>query len=418
MAETYNHPGIRAFVDAAAPDDPRAGEKVARLEPVRRIDGLLGNLAALPAGDKASREELGRQVAEHLATLRTAYEATSNMVEEATRAPGGLGPVEGLPTRMRAHEGGSPRAPAGPPVVRMGMPRTDPQRTDGLYHHEQPMGPDGQPLTLDPNNPAHAELIRNLPSLPVADPSQAARMQVPAGDSARRARVAELHLKGVVSDADLIRGTIPDRRGDAGQFLDPGVVDRDWDRWMQSPEGQRAVRRVQDENRIRATGAKLGMSGGPPRPDPGVNQDINQQDVPTNYDEPDQVADPFQTKNPPWTEPNETGAGILGTKTPQTAYQGSGVHLGSIAAGEGEPFEQAGPSQPLHGQAPLGALPATQKLAPYQGLQGQGDPARPVPRAQEAERPAPVKMDSPPPSEAPPGGTTGERGGKGGNPKK
>jgi hypothetical protein len=207
----------------------------------------------------------------------------------------------------------------------------------------------------------------------------------------------------VVVDPDLIRGSFPHpQRYDAQSMaIDPGLVDMEWDRWTQSPQGRQEMARAQELGRVRAVGAKVGMSGGPPRPDPGVNQDIGQQDVPTMFDKPSQALDPYQVANPPYTEPNETGAGNLGPKRPQTSWQGSGLHAGAMAAQAREPFEQVGPAVPLHGVAPIAPAGPTPPALPSMAGQGvaEGTPGRD--EAITASSPPESVGASPPPSKDP-----------------
>jgi hypothetical protein len=94
------------------------------------------------------------------------------------------------------------------------------------------------------------------------------------------------------------------------------------------------------------------MSGGPPRPNTGKNQDFNQRDVPTQFDKPTQAQDPFQEGNPPYIDPNQTdhGQSINRRQGPGT---GTGLTEGAIKAAAGVPYDQTEPPDPVPLDLPI-----------------------------------------------------------------
>jgi hypothetical protein len=78
---------------------------------------------------------------------------------------------------------------------------------------------------------------------------------------------------------------------------------------------------------LNVKGIDAGMSGGPPRPDTGVNQMFNQVGVPTQFDQPPHgyAGQYKQTNNPPFTEPNETDDGTGPSLAQAGPEEGSGL---------------------------------------------------------------------------------------------
>lgn len=96
-------------------------------------------------------------------------------------------------------------------------------------------------------------------------------------------------------------------------------------------------------------GIDEGMSGGPARPDTGVNQRFNQVSVPSQYDQPNALEDVKQSRNPPRTEPNESDDG-MGHELIHSQFEGSGMtqesmRAGVMAATGGRPPEEAPPPE-------------------------------------------------------------------------
>jgi hypothetical protein len=80
-----------------------------------------------------------------------------------------------------------------------------------------------------------------------------------------------------------------------------------------------------EAERQRLEGVDEGMSGGPLRPDTGVNQRYNQATVPAQYEQPLAPDDIKQALNPPRTEPNESDDG-MGHELAHGPTEGSGLH--------------------------------------------------------------------------------------------
>lgn len=121
---------------------------------------------------------------------------------------------------------------------------------------------------------------------------------------------------------------------------------------------QRAQAATREAERIARDGIDEGMSGDPPRPDTGVNQTMNQMNVPSQYEAPIQQSDYKQQGNPPRTEPNETDDGT-GDQIRHGPTEGSGLTQAAMIAGQGgaptpddfrPPDAQQGPSE----EAPAG----------------------------------------------------------------
>jgi hypothetical protein len=83
----------------------------------------------------------------------------------------------------------------------------------------------------------------------------------------------------------------------------------------------------ESQSDLNVKGIDAGMSGGPPRPDTGVNQMFNQVGVPTQFDQvPHGYAGQYkQTNNPPFTEPNETDDGTGPSLAQAGPEEGSGL---------------------------------------------------------------------------------------------
>jgi hypothetical protein len=358
----FSFPGVRPFADRIAQDegDPRLVDELARDEHVGKVAEAIGRLqtSARSEGDVQAAVD---QIDAERQKLARSDRLIDLMVGEAAplfgdRPPPTFGPRPKSGGGLIAAHRAPGAEPARPPIAGGAVDRDNP------YEHEQPMGPDGRPLTLDPKNPEHAELIKQAPKYDATVSDHLARVQ--SGDKPlRRAMAAEAARLGL-TEAMVIQGEPrPESRPVAGgpaPRIDADQVDREFDRWAQSEEGKAALaggradvataarQRIESQatrdQLYQYQGVKEGMSGGPPRPDPGVNQSVNQQDVPTMYQKPTQTQDPFQGKNPPYTEPNETGAGNQGVKRPQTIQRGSGLHPGAIAAQARVPIEQTGPA--------------------------------------------------------------------------
>lgn len=426
----FSFPGVRPFADRIAQDegDPRLVDELTRDEHVGKVAEAIGRLqtSARSEGDVKAATD---QIAGEYEKLARAGQLIDLMVSEAGALFGDSG-LRGTLARARQRQtvgtGGelvaAHRAPGAeptrPPIAGGAV---DP---DNPYEHEQPMGPDGRPLTLDPKNPEHAELIKRAPKYDASISDHLARVQ--SGDKPlRRALAAEAARLGL-TEAGVIQGEPrPESRPVAGgraPRIDAGEVDREFDRWAQSEEGKAALaggradvataarQRIESqatrEQLYQYQGVKEGLSGGPPRPDPGVNQSVNQQDVPTMYAKPTQTQDPFQGKNPPYTEPNETGAGNQGVKRPQTPVRGSGLHPGAIAAQARVPIEQTGPAD-----MPPEGFDLREYVPPEAGHPefGGGGGGESPPAAQEPSGRAAAPPEGPPPPQA--GGSPGEASG-------
>jgi hypothetical protein len=92
-----------------------------------------------------------------------------------------------------------------------------------------------------------------------------------------------------------------------------------------------------EAERIQREGTDEGMSGGPPRPSTGVNQSVNQVNIPTRYEAPVMGAETWkQDRNPPLGEPNETDEGVGPQLAQAGPDQGSGLTQAAFAADRGE----------------------------------------------------------------------------------
>lgn len=110
-------------------------------------------------------------------------------------------------------------------------------------------------------------------------------------------------------------------------------------------EDERLRRQISMQERYRQIGMDEGMSGGPPRPDTGINQSTNQQNVPTGPEVASQTAMSAatykQSNNPPYEPTNSddgTGA-ILAREGESAGREASGMsgHVGTVrAAGQSE----------------------------------------------------------------------------------
>lgn len=111
--------------------------------------------------------------------------------------------------------------------------------------------------------------------------------------------------------------------------------------------------REHDENSelARRVGTDQGMSGGPPRPDTGVDQSHNQVNIPTISEQPLHGPDTYkQDDNPPHGEPNETDEGVGPQFTQAGPDRGSGVTQASYAADRGEASSPGDAQSPPKGQ--------------------------------------------------------------------
>jgi hypothetical protein len=224
--------------------------------------------------------------------------------------------------------------------------RERPAPPQGEYEH--PTDEAGNPLTLDPDNPDHKDHIDRLKAYQESQPDPSIAAREMAGNWQEESNLrAELAVRGI-TDADLIRGT--PRPGDIEREpeIDADQIDREYDRYQKSGAADRERAEAGRQNMLRATGIDVGMSGGPPRPNTGKNQDFGQRDVPTQFDKPTQDQDPFQEGNPPYIDPNQTdhGQSINRRQGPGT---GTGLTEGAIKAAAGVPHEQGGPPDPVVG---------------------------------------------------------------------
>jgi hypothetical protein len=147
--------------------------------------------------------------------------------------------------------------------------------------------------------------------------------------------------------------------------IDPGDLgyagpSREQQRRQQMNEQDR--QRQMQEHYARV-GVDEGMSGGPPRPDSGVNQSVNQQGVPIAPGTPEQVMGEStwkQENNPPF-EPSNTDDGmghLLATDpdTPGREASGMAGHVGRVRdAGQ--------PTQGAHGAAGAGTGATGEEVA-------------------------------------------------------
>jgi hypothetical protein len=146
-----------------------------------------------------------------------------------------------------------------------------------------------------------------------------------------------------------------------------------------------------EAERQRREGIDVGMSGGPLRPDSGVNQDINQATVPTQYEQPLAMHDVKQSRNPPRTEPNESDDG-MGHELAQGTMEGSGLHPLAMQGGVMAAAQPGTPPEAIP-DAWQAAKVATE-LAEERAAQG--------PEQQPPDEPAPREAVSPAGAEKPP----------------
>lgn len=310
---------------------------------VRKVADLIDDMQDEP--DAKAKDKIRQEVEECLDRHDREGAVARAMVDEVfpTHNYARPNPVIGR-IRMSARE------PA--PITTPGDPRKV-----GAVFGEQRMGPDGNPITLDPGNPEHHDEIRRIKSaMDDLPPSEILAMQQSQGWAERAAARADAAMQGY-SDRDLIVGSPNRGVGDGGVGeINVNDIDREFDMYMDNTAGQKARAEAARMARLRAVGADVGMTGGPPRPNTGVNQDINQVDVPTQYDEPNQVTDPFQRLNPPYIDPNQTDYGQA-IKRPQGPLTGTGLTETAMKAEAGVPHDQVGsghvdPREPLTGKVP------------------------------------------------------------------
>ncbi len=362
----YSFPGVRPFVDRVAAEAGPGIDagRVAGDEHVRRAGDLIAGLGHLAPGEEGSREEVARGIEEAIGYHEHCIAAIEAMASEAF-PHAGLKPV---------------RAAFGRRAVSNPAPSAIGDDPDALAS-EPIAGPDGRPLTIDPKNPEHQQYLDKIPKYGSVDPGHLARMQSAANKRRRAAVGIGLHPGAAAFESEILGPTRPPGASSSLE-ISADSVDAEYDAWVRSPEGRArlasAGAAASREAYYRAVGADVGLSGGPPRPDTGVNQDFNQRDAPTQFDKPDQSIDPFQQKNPPYTEPNETGYGTQGVKRPQGPMTGSGLHPAAIAAQARVPHEQAGEMVP--GDQPVdvrGHVPPEAKHPEFGGGTG-ADPGKPA----------------------------------------
>lgn len=330
--QQYEFPGVGRFADRVAGSDHASADALKSDPAVDRIGRRVAEMAETT--DDAERDGMRRDVMAELTHLERVAATARAIVDEAF-PPLGFSrpqPTTGAPAVLTARE----------------SPRYDP-RDAHPFEHEQMMGPDGKPVTLDPKNPAHAEAIKAAPKYGSVPSDHLARLQ--SGDwQDQSARRSQLALSGY-SDRDLIQGIPRPTTDPETETINADNTQREYDAWERSAAGQEAMRR----NRLRASGADVGMTGSPPRPNTGINQDINQRDVPTQFDKPPRSEDPFQSRNPPYTDSRQQDHGQQ-VKQPQGPFEGGGLTTGTVAAAADVPHEQ----RPGEGSRPLsGALERT-----------------------------------------------------------
>jgi hypothetical protein len=170
------------------------------------------------------------------------------------------------------------------------------------------------------------EVITNVPGLTDPTGGQGIQGALPTKQRDQfRPRIGDIRSAPIDPYELGVSGTAPDRpRPPAAPPAPPPP----------SP-AQMAARAADDEaQRIAREGTDEGMSGGPPRPDTGVNQTFNQTNVPTIYDQPVQSAATYkQDDNPPYHEPNESDDGTGPELAQVGPDQGSGLTHGAALAG-------------------------------------------------------------------------------------
>jgi hypothetical protein len=147
-----------------------------------------------------------------------------------------------------------------------------------------------------------------------------------------------------------------DELGSTGTARPPG--------WVES--ARRGTPADDNREHVRLMGADEGMSGGPPRPDTGVNQSMNQVNIPTRYEAPVMGAETWkQDRNPPLGEPNETDEGV-GLQLAQAGpEQGSGLTQAAVTADRGETPQPGDAAEPP--RAEQEAIRQAQAKAPRKG---------------------------------------------------
>lgn len=280
MPGKYQFPGAGAF---ARKVPGSSEERAARVENDPRIVELSDKIEAMQDADPGDKDRLRREAQELLHDAELASATARAMVDEAFPVHGASRPASLSGRRIAVAEG--PRA-------------ADPKDPLKAFEHEQPTDDEGNPLTLDPENPEHAELIKRVPDWnKVMDSGQAARLRVGNSSELREARAAaaqrgELSL---LQSADVFRGQAT-VGAPQGIPIDPNEPLREWDAWAKSPAGQRALAKQRAQDRIRATGADVSQSGMGVGgvPNTGSNQDINTLGFQTADVQATQDADPFQ----------------------------------------------------------------------------------------------------------------------------
>jgi hypothetical protein len=290
------------------------------------------------AKDPREKDGIRRELAESLDQFDMVHETIRSMVSEAF-PPLGFEPPRSLRSRAVTATKEAPARPKGGPP-------------------EQPTDDEGNPLTLDPDNPEHAQYIEDHRAWQESqDPPDHLARKMAGAWAERSARASDLAARGY-TEADLFSTPMRPGEGEASDGSDdPDAAYREFDRFEASGAAARERNEARRQNVLRATGVDLGMSGGPPRPNTGRNQDINQRDVPTQFDKAPQDKDPMQTDNPPYIDPNQTDYGQSYNR-PQGPGQGTGLTEGAIRAQAELPHDQKGPAGPAPGENLQEKIPA------------------------------------------------------------
>lgn len=351
--DKYKFPGPGPFAKKAAHGVGK-GHMAGDVETdptVQTVAGLIGQIES--AKDPKDKDAARREVQDALDRHEVVSRAVKAMVDEAF-------PPLGL-SRPRTASSRRVSGAAEPSYV-------DASAADP-YAHEQPTDDEGNPLTLDPENPEHAGYIESAPKYDRdSAPSEILGMRMAGDWPERSARASQLAAQGI-TDRDLIQGN--PYRGDSAERISADQIDKEFDQYMKSGAADRESREAARLARLRATGADVGMTGNPPRPNTGINQDFGQADVPTQFDKPPQSDDPYQTANPPYRDQTHTDHGQA-VNRPQGPVQGTGLTREGVDAARrqaGDPGKRDAP----RGQAAQGrAQQQQQQQGKQAGQQQQG----------------------------------------------
>jgi hypothetical protein len=194
--------------------------------------------------------------------------------------------------------------------------------------------------------------------------------------------------------------------------IDPGALGVGPAR-AESREEERMRRNIEMQERYRRVGVDEGMSGSPARPDTGINQSVNQQNIPTGPETAAETARSAETwkqmNNPPYEPTNsDDGAGALLARDEGSAGREASGMSGQLATvraagqemqgargvtgpGEGGTYQQVqDAARQAIGRSPDEAMPARPAAIPVGPEPGPPDTPEPETMRQQADEGPPA----------------------------